>query len=109
MKNINETKDSEITILRYCPCEKKYVSKENDDEVLYTKEEWDKKQKKETLKKSVSSMIKFNIEEKLTVCNNIEQTIDAALEQAKAMRHSILKEAFEGEPFDEKTATHVRN
>ena len=49
------------------------------------------------------------IETNLSVCNNIEQTIDAALEQAKALRHSILKEAFEGEPFDEKTATHVRN
>ncbi len=36
------------------------------------------------------------IESKMTVCNNIEQTIDAALEQAKALRHSILKEAFEG-------------
>lgn len=36
------------------------------------------------------------IESKMTVCNNIEQTIDAALEQANALRHSILKEAFEG-------------
>ncbi|MBE6095307.1 MAG: hypothetical protein E7199_07550 [Schwartzia succinivorans] len=49
------------------------------------------------------------IESRLSVCNNIEQTIDAALDQAKALRHSILKEAFEGEPFDEKTATPVRN
>ena len=36
------------------------------------------------------------IETNLSVCNNIEQTIDAALEQSKALRHSILKEAFEG-------------
>lgn len=36
------------------------------------------------------------IESRLSVCNNIEQTIDATLEQAKALRHSILKEAFEG-------------
>jgi len=36
------------------------------------------------------------IESRLSVCNNIEQTIDAALDQAKALRHSILKEAFEG-------------
>ena len=36
------------------------------------------------------------IESRLSVCNNIEQTIDAALNQAKALRHSILKEAFEG-------------
>ena len=40
--------------------------------------------------------ISENIETSLSVCNNIEQTIDAALEQAKALRHSILKEAFEG-------------
>lgn len=49
------------------------------------------------------------IESRLSVCNNIEQTIDAALEQAKALRYSILKEAFEGEPFDEKTATNARD
>lgn len=36
------------------------------------------------------------IESRLSVCNNIAQTIDAALDQAKALRHSILKEAFEG-------------
>ena len=36
------------------------------------------------------------IESRLSICNNIEQTIDAALEQSKALRHSILKEAFEG-------------
>ena len=37
-----------------------------------------------------------NIESRLSVCDSIEQTIDAALEQSKALRHSILKEAFEG-------------
>ena len=91
MKNINETKDSEITILRYCPCEKKYVSKEKDDEVLYTKEEWDKKQKKETLKKSVSSMIKFNIEEKLT---ELKTKRDKTVPQKKApvQKHNTIKE-----------------
>ena len=36
------------------------------------------------------------IEERMTVCDSIEQTIDAALQQAKAMRQSILKKAFEG-------------
>ena len=53
--------------------------------------------------------IENEIESRLSVCNNIEQTIDATLEQAKALRHSILKETFEGGPFDEKTATNVRN
>lgn len=36
------------------------------------------------------------IESKLSVCDSIAQTVDAALQQAKAMRQSILKEAFEG-------------
>lgn len=36
------------------------------------------------------------IEEKLSVCDSIEQTVDAALTQAEAMRQSILKKAFEG-------------
>ena len=37
------------------------------------------------------------IEGKLSVCDSIEQTVDAALQQAEAMRQSILKKAFEGE------------
>ena len=37
-----------------------------------------------------------NLESRLSVCDSIEQTIDAALQQAKAMRQSILKDAFEG-------------
>lgn len=36
------------------------------------------------------------IEEKLSVFDRIEQTVDTALQQAEAMRHSILKQAFEG-------------
>jgi type I restriction enzyme S subunit len=36
------------------------------------------------------------IEEKISVCNNIEQTVDTALQQAAALRQSILKQAFEG-------------
>ena len=36
------------------------------------------------------------IESRLSVCDSIEQTVDAALQQAEAMRQSILKEAFEG-------------
>ena len=37
-----------------------------------------------------------DIEEKISVCNNIEQTVDTALQQAAALRQSILKQAFEG-------------
>ena len=36
------------------------------------------------------------IESHLSVCDSIEQTVDKALQQAKAMRQSILKQAFEG-------------
>lgn len=36
------------------------------------------------------------IEARLSVCNNIEQTVDTALQQAAALRQSILKQAFEG-------------
>ena len=36
------------------------------------------------------------IEERLSVCDSIEKTVDAALTQADAMRQSILKQAFEG-------------
>ena len=37
-----------------------------------------------------------NIESKLSVCDSIEQTVDTALQQAEAMRQSILKKSFEG-------------
>ena len=37
------------------------------------------------------------IESRLSFCDSIEQTIDAALQQAEALRQSILKTAFEGE------------
>ena len=37
------------------------------------------------------------IESRLSVCDSIEQTVDAALQQAEAMRQSILKQAFKGE------------
>lgn len=36
------------------------------------------------------------IESRLSVCDSIEQTVDAALAQAEALRQSILKKAFEG-------------
>ena len=40
--------------------------------------------------------IVYGIREKISVCENIEQTVNIALAQAEAMRQSILKEAFEG-------------
>lgn len=36
------------------------------------------------------------IESRLSVCDSIEKTIDAALQEAEALRQSILKQAFEG-------------
>ena len=36
------------------------------------------------------------IETRLSVCDSIEHTVDTALQQAEAMRQSILKDAFEG-------------
>ena len=36
------------------------------------------------------------IESRMSVCDSIEQTVDIALQQAEAMRQSILKDAFEG-------------
>ena len=37
------------------------------------------------------------IESRISVCDSIEQTVDTALQQAEAMRQSILKKAFEGD------------
>lgn len=41
-------------------------------------------------------IIVSKIEEHISVCDQIEQTVDTALQQAEAMRQSILKAAFEG-------------
>lgn len=37
------------------------------------------------------------INERITVCDNIEKTIDIALQNAEAMKQSILRQAFTGE------------
>lgn len=37
-----------------------------------------------------------DVEARLSVCDSIDQTIDMALQQAEAMRQSILKDTFEG-------------
>ena len=36
------------------------------------------------------------LDSKLSVCDSIEKTIDTALQEAEALRQSILKQAFEG-------------
>ena len=36
------------------------------------------------------------IDSRLSGCDSIEQTVDAAMQQAETMRQSILKDAFEG-------------
>ena len=41
------------------------------------------------------------IEARMTICDSIEQTVDIALQQAEAMRQSILKKAFEGNEFND--------
>ena len=46
--------------------------------------------------RSEQTRIVEDIESKLSVCVSIEQTVDTALQQAEAMRQSILKQAFEG-------------
>ena len=38
-----------------------------------------------------------SIEFRLSLCDSIEQTIDTSLQQAEALRQSILKQAFEGD------------
>ena len=47
---------------------------------------------------SINEQIRIvsKIESSLSVCDNIEQTVDASLQQADALRQSILKDAFEG-------------
>ncbi len=41
--------------------------------------------------------INNTLEATLSVCDSIEKTVDTALQQAEAMRQSILKKAFEGD------------
>lgn len=40
--------------------------------------------------------IVLEIDSRFSVCDSIEQTVDTAMQQADAMRQSILKDAFEG-------------
>ena len=45
----------------------------------------------------IQKQVVSKIDEGLSVCDSIEKTVDAALQQAESMRQSILKKAFEGE------------
>ncbi len=44
------------------------------------------------------------IDSKVTICDSIKQTIDTALQQAEALRQSILKKALEGETVSAKVS-----
>ena len=44
--------------------------------------------------KSLQQEIIKKIESNISVCDSIEKTVDTALQQAEAMRQSILKKAF---------------
>ncbi|MDE5583211.1 MAG: restriction endonuclease subunit S [Ruminococcus sp.] len=46
--------------------------------------------------KSEQDKIVSEIEARLSVCDSIEKTIDKSLQEAEALRQSILKQAFEG-------------
>ena len=49
-----------------------------------------------TLDRNGQDKIILEIESRLSMCDSIERTVDTALQQAEAMRQSILKQAFEG-------------
>ena len=44
----------------------------------------------------IQKQVVSKIEEQLSICDEIEKTVDTALQQAEALRQSILKKAFEG-------------
>ena len=46
---------------------------------------------------NIQKKIVEQIESRLSMCDSIEQTIDTSLQQAEALRQSILKQAFDGE------------
>jgi type I restriction enzyme S subunit len=58
--------------------------------------------------KEEQQVIVQEIETRLSVCDKIEQDIEANLEKAEALRQSILKKAFEGKLLNEKELAEVR-
>lgn len=55
------------------------------------------------------SQIVQEIESRLSVCDKIEETIEAALSKSEALRQSILKKAFEGRLLSEAELEDIRN
>ena len=49
-----------------------------------------------TANKTIQDSIVAEIESRLSVCDSIQKTVDTALQEAEALRQSILKKAFEG-------------
>lgn len=49
-----------------------------------------------TVERCIQDKIVMDIESRLSTCDSIEKTVDTALQQAEALRQSILKKAFEG-------------
>ena len=49
-----------------------------------------------TADRTIQDSIVAEIESHLSVCDSIQKTVDTALQQAEALRQSILKKAFEG-------------
>jgi len=49
------------------------------------------------------------IELRLSVCDNIEETIKASLQKSEALRQSILKKAFEGKLLTKKELEDIKN
>lgn len=47
--------------------------------------------------KEIQREITKKLEQRLSVCDNIDKTVDIGLQQADALKQSILKEAFKGE------------
>ena len=45
---------------------------------------------------SEQQLIVDELESKLTLCDNVEETIKISLQQTETLRQSILKQAFEG-------------
>lgn len=49
-----------------------------------------------TTARNEQDKIVLDIDARLSICNSIEKTVNTALQQAEAMRQSLLKQAFEG-------------
>lgn len=49
-----------------------------------------------TADRTIQDSIVAEIESRLSVCDSIQKTVDTALQEAEALRQSILKKAFEG-------------